>query len=222
MYRSLIRNVLYLTFIGLFPCALYAQPHVTCVPVAERGEKVFGCFITAREELGALSSTPELYWHIDSYGSMEAAVAAKQARGTVVTSLGTTWLFTIAAESWKASGGHHVTTIGPLPLIAASNYAAVYMEGVFQSGMTSMVHRHPGVEVFYTLEGSMCLETPAGKFDQRAGDRGLLIRDGVPMQLTGTGTGARKSLVLILQDAALPRSTPALDWTPTGLCQAAK
>jgi len=41
---------------------------------------------------------------------------------------------------------------------------------------------------------------------------------GLPMRLTGTGTVVRRSLVLILQDATKPRSTPAKDWTPKGLC----
>ena len=39
------------------------------------------------------------------------------------------------------------------------------------------------------------------------------------MMLTGTGNQIRQSLVLILQDATQPRSTPATDWTPTGLCR---
>jgi hypothetical protein len=38
------------------------------------------------------------------------------------------------------------------------------------------------------------------------------------MRLTGTGHGVRRSLVLILQDASKPRSAPADDWTPKGLC----
>jgi hypothetical protein len=42
---------------------------------------------------------------------------------------------------------------------------------------------------------------------------------GVPMILTGTGSGVRRSLVLILQDATQPRSMLATDWTPAGLCQ---
>jgi hypothetical protein len=39
------------------------------------------------------------------------------------------------------------------------------------------------------------------------------------MILTGTGTSVRRSLVLILQDAAKPRSVVATDWTPAGLCR---
>jgi hypothetical protein len=64
----------------------------------------------------------------------------------------------------------------------------------------------------------MCLETPEGRLQQRAGDPGVLVPGGLPMVLTGTGTGARRSVVLILQDATLPRSVAASDWTPRGLC----
>ena len=81
-----------------------------------------------------------------------------------------------------------------------------------------MVHRHPGVEAWITLEGSMCLETPAGKLEQKAGDPGVLMAGNIPMMLTGTGTGPRRSVVLILQDTTKPRSSPVSDWTPRHLC----
>ncbi len=109
--------------------------------------------------------------------------------------------------------------IGPLPLVAADSFAAVYMEGVFQPGMQSMVHRHPGVEAWFTLDGSMCLETPDGKLEQHAGSDGVLVAGGVPMVLTGTGSGPRRSVVLILQDATKARSVHAPDWKPRNLCR---
>lgn len=87
---------------------------------------------------------------------------------------------------------------GPLPLIEADSFAAVNMEAVFQPGMHSPVHRHPGVEVWHTLQGEQCLETPDGKLVQRA---------------------ARRSLVVILQDATKPRSMLATDWSPVGRCR---
>jgi quercetin dioxygenase-like cupin family protein len=93
------------------------------------------------------------------------------------------------------------------------------MEGVFQPGMHSPVHRHPGVEVWHTLQGEQCLETPHGKLVQRAGDPPLIVPGGVPMILTGTGRGVRRSLVLILEDATKPRSVLAPDWTPLGRCR---
>ncbi len=138
----------------------------------------------------------------------------------MVESLGRVWLFTIAPADWRSRGGERVARIGPLPLVAADSFAAVYMEGVFEPGMYSVVHRHPGVEAWYTLDGSMCVETPEGKLEQRAGDPGVVVPGGLPMMLIGTGNGPRRSLVLILQDATMPRSTPAPDWTPRHLCGA--
>jgi hypothetical protein len=195
-----------------------AQTDGTCVPVGERAGREFGCFITARQEIGRLSASPALFWHLHVYPSAAAAEADRGPRSTVVESLGHVWLFTIAPEDWRPRGGDWITRIGPLPLVEADSFAAVYMEGVFQPGMQTVVHRHPGVEAWYTLEGSMCLETPEGMLEQRAEDRGVLVPGGLPMVLTGTGTGPRRSVVLILQDATQPRSVPAHDWTPRGLC----
>ena len=190
-----------------------------CEPVARRAGREFGCFITAREELGALPKDSALYWHIDAFTTRAAAEAARGPRSTVVRSLGRVWLFTIGESGWRPASGERIAVAGPLPLVEADAYAAVYMEGVFQPGMRSPVHRHPGVEVWYTVEGEQCLETPQGRLVQRAGAPGVMVRGGVPMILTGTGTGVRRSLVLILQDAAKPRSMLATDWTPAGLCR---
>lgn len=201
------------------PAPATAQTDGTCVPVAERAGRDFGCFITAREELGSLPGSVPLYWHLDSYPARADADAARESRSTVVESFGRIWLFTIASADWRPRGGTRVALVGPLPLADARSFAAVYMEGVFKPGMNSMVHRHPGAEAWITIEGAMCLETPGGTMKQRAGDPGVLVRDGVPMMLTGTGSGPRRSLVLILQDSGKPRSTPAPDWTPRGLCR---
>jgi hypothetical protein len=195
-----------------------AGQSVACVPVAERGDRSVGCFITAREELGSLPADTALYWHLDAFASRAAAERARNDRGTVVESLGRLWLFTIGPKDWRPAGGTRIGQMGPLALVDAPSYSAVYMEGVFRPGMRTAVHRHPGVEAWYTIEGEMCVETPEGKQVQRAGDPGLMVRGGLPMQLSGTGTGVRRSLVLILQDAAKPRSTLAPDWSPTGLC----
>lgn len=219
--RTLDRCCAVLAALFVHSMRLAAQTDGTCVPVSERAGRAFGCFITARTELGALAKQPALFWYLDTYPTVAAAATAAGPRGTVVESLGKIWLFSIADSSFQSTGGTRVSRIGPLPLIDAAQFAAVYMEGVFQPGMSSVVHRHAGVEAWYTLEGSQCLETPAGRLDQSAGGPGVLALAGVPMMLTGTGTVPRKSVVLILQDASQPRSTPAHDWVPKGLCQTA-
>jgi quercetin dioxygenase-like cupin family protein len=200
--------------------AASAQTDGTCIPVAERAGRELGCFVTARQELGKLPASPPLYWHVDSYPTRAAAEAARGPRSTVVESYGRIWLFTIAPADWRpAPGGTRVDRVGPLPLVKADTFAATYMEGTFAPGMQSVVHRHPGAEAWVTLGGSMCLETPAGKIEGRAGEPGVFVGPGIPMILTGTGTGVRRSLVLVLQDATKPRSTPAPDWTPRNVCE---
>jgi hypothetical protein len=222
MHRTRSRLFLlgFLTALAAVPFAsLHGQSGGTCVPVSERGERTLGCYITAREELGRLPRDSALYWHIDRFASRAIAEQARGPRGTVVNSLGQIWLFTVADSVWHPTQGDRVARIGPLPLVVADSFAAVYMEGVFEPGMHSVVHRHPGAEAWYTLVGEQCLETPQGKLVQRAGGPGVLVPGGLPMMLTGTGTQVRQSLVLILQDATLPRSMLATDWTPAGLCQ---
>lgn len=196
-----------------------AQTGGTCVPVAERAGRALGCFITARQEFGSLAGSPPLYWHLDAYPTREAAERARAPRSTVVESYGRIWLFTIAPAEWRPSGGTRVEWVGPLPLVKAEKFAAVYMQGTFEPGMESIVHRHPGAEAWVTLQGSMCLETPDGRIEQRAGQPGVLVGPGIPMVLTGTGKGIRQSLVLVLQDAGKPRSVPAPDWTPRHVCR---
>jgi hypothetical protein len=197
---------------------LVAQSEVTCDPVSQRNGRELGCFIDARLELGALPRDTSLFWHIDEFENSVSADSARVGRGVVVESLGKIWLFTIADSTWRPHTGKRVALVGPLPLVAADSFAAVYMEGIFRPGMITFPHRHPGVEAWYTLEGEQCLETPEGKMIQKAAGPGLMVRGGLPMRLTGMGTDIRRSLVLILQDATKPRSVVANDWVPKNLC----
>jgi hypothetical protein len=215
-----IRRLAALATLALCSTRLHAQTDGTCIPVAERAGRTFGCFITARHDLGALPSRQKLYWHLQRYTTQADAQrdARRQRRSIAVESFEQHWVFTIAPSAWRARSGKRVARVGPLPLVDAKEFAAVYMEGTFQPGMHSVVHRHDGAEGWFTFEGSQCLETPDGKLEQRAGDPGVVVPGGKPMMLTGTGTGPRRSLVVILQDATKPRSTPPHDWTPKGLC----
>ena len=52
---------------------LAAQTDGTCIPVAERAGREFGCFITVRQELGPLPAQPALYWHLDTFPTRAAA-----------------------------------------------------------------------------------------------------------------------------------------------------
>jgi quercetin dioxygenase-like cupin family protein len=171
----------------------------------------------ATDPLGQLSESA-VFWHLDTYPTRAAAEAAKGPRGTVMEALGRVWLFTIGAAGWRPSGGVHVAEIGPLQVKAREEYTAGYMEAIFNPGMTTIVHRHPGPEAWYTTAGEVCLETPDGKTVGGAGE-GTIVPAGPPMQLTATGTEQRRSVALILYPSSQSAGDPVHDWTPKGLCK---
>jgi hypothetical protein len=106
----------------LVPKAATAQTK-GCEPVAERAGREFGCFITAREELGPLPGHSSFYWHIDAFTTRAAAETARARRSTVVESLGSLWLFAIAEAAWRPATGERIASVGPLPLVKADAYA---------------------------------------------------------------------------------------------------
>lgn len=187
-----------------------------CRPVSERTQDV-GCWILSNDPVGDLAGA-QTFWHLDAFVTRDAAEAAKTKRSTIVQALGKTWLLTIEDATWRASGGEHVTTIGPLP-ITPGVYAAQYMEAVFNPGMTAPAHTHSGPEAWYTVAGETCLETPDGKQVGRVGGPPVIVPGGPPMHLTATGTEVRRALVLILHDADKAATTLHHDWTPKGLCK---
>jgi hypothetical protein len=130
-----------------------------CRPVSERDQEV-GCWILSNDPIGELAGN-QVFWHLDDFATREAAEAAKGRHSTVLQALGTIWLLTIGDADWRASGGQHVSTIGPLPITPGA-YATQYMEAVFTPGTTAPTHTHSGPEAWHTVAGETCLETPDG------------------------------------------------------------
>src|SRR5262245_44845280 len=218
MRIRLIATLIFLV-IGAGAVHVFAQTQeasVGCVPVSERAGRELGCYIVGSVPLGRLKGIPQ-YWYIDRFGSRQAAQKLQGPRSGVIEAAGQVWLFTIGPTGWQPAGGERVAAVGPLEVSKTAEYTAMYMEAVFMSGMQSRVHRHPGPEAWYVLEGEQCLETPNGTIRARAG-QSAMVPAGPPMQLSGTGSGRRSALVLILHDAAQEAIIPADDWTPTGAC----
>jgi hypothetical protein len=215
--RSLIGSILLLLTAGARVHSQTEGTGGTCIPVAERAGRQFGCFILAKQAVGPLEPA-RTFWHLSTFPTREAAEAVAGAHGTVVESLAKVWLLTIADADWRPATGTHVAAVGPLPISPRVGYTAQYMEAVFRPGMKSLVHRHSGPEAWHTLTGETCLESPEGIIIGRAGGRPVIVPRGPPMELTATGVEIRRALVLILHDSAQPASTPATDWTPKGLC----
>jgi hypothetical protein len=188
-----------------------------CVPVAERGERTLGCYVIAREQIGALPSG-DVYWHIDAFPDLATAEMAAGPRSVAAEAFGESWLLTIEAGGWRSGSGERVAEIGPLPVEPADAFTAQYMEATFRPGMKSGIAQRSGPEAWHTLSGESCLETPEGTMVGRADGEPVIARGGVPMQLTATGFEERRALVLVLHDSSKPAATPVADWQPRGLC----
>ena len=189
---------------------------VSCKPASEHSGE-FGCWILSHQTLASTVAEP-LYWSLDTFPTRAEAEAAKESNGQVVEALGKVWVFTISGKDDRPTGGRHVTQIGPLPIKLQTAYMVQYMESVLQPGMSSVIHRHPGPEAFYTEAGESCLETPQGKQVSRVGVN-VIVPEGEPMKVTASGTETRRSIALVLHDSSHPWSTIAADWKPKGLCR---
>ncbi|MGB7848886.1 MAG: hypothetical protein WBL63_24955 [Candidatus Acidiferrum sp.] len=133
-----------------------------CKPVGERTTEV-GCWILVDQPMGRIEQG-QISWHLDVYPTRPEAEKAKGPRGTVIESLGKVWLLTIEKAGWRPTlAGERIAEIGPLPVHAGAQYSALFMEVIFNPGMTSAIHTHSGPEAWYNLAGETCLETPAGK-----------------------------------------------------------
>ena len=220
--RAALRSLTAAAAMGLAACAgtpaRTAHPGELCIPASERAGREFGCYIIASQSVGSLGDTP-VFWRLSRYPSRAAADAARGPTMTVVESFGQVWLLAIGDAGAWPSGGERVAELGPIPVRRGTSYTARFMEAVFTPGMQSIIHRHSGTEVWYTLGGEMCLETPQGSMVGRAGGPPVIVPEGPPMQLTAIGDEVRQGLVLVLHDASQPATTPASDWQPKGLCR---
>jgi len=191
---------------------------IPCAPIAEKRQEL-GCYVVARQRLGALPQGTPLSWQLDVFPTRVAAEAAKGQLGAVIEAFERTWLFTIAPPDWRPGGSaEHVATVGPLPLgTPAAEYTAMYLATTFRPGLASFVHEHPGPEAWFIVSGSQCLETPDGALVGRAGE-GMVVRGDLPMIIGATGSEIRRNFTLVLHDAAKPATNRVDHWKPRGLC----
>jgi len=212
-----------LFFSCLIPCSqLVAQgvavPGDRCKPVSERTQEI-GCWILADDSVGQLTK-PQVFWHLDTYPTWNAAQADKGPHSVVVESFGKIWSMTISDAQRKSAHVNHVAEIGPLPIVAGEMYSAQLMEAIFPPGMTAAAHIHSGPEAWYTLGGETCLETSDGRVQIGRPDGPPVVAPmGLAMHLTATGTEQRRSIVLILHHSSEPATTMVHDWIPKGLCR---
>jgi quercetin dioxygenase-like cupin family protein len=196
------------------PAAAHAQATTRPCGVAEQAGPA--CLLASKDLAGLPKG--QVFWHIDRFASIEDAERAGTPTSNVVQAFGSTWLFTLANKEWRSRGGEHLSSVGPLPIVAAPGYSAEYIRSIFAPGTTAPLHVHSGPEAFYAVSGDTCLETSDGVQTGRGPGNSLIIMAGPPMLLMAIGKVPRQGFALILHDSSRPPTTLTQMWHPSGLC----
>lgn len=153
--------------------------------------------------------TGELYWRVESFGSLADAQAAAGPYGLAVQSReGKAWLFTLGAKG-MAGTGTKVAELGPISTFPAPQYVLRINEATGAPGATTPVHSHPGSEAFFVLSGEQSVRGPYGTMKLHPGDSTAGHGAYVPMQVTSTGDTEMHALVMFILDPNKPFMAPA-------------
>lgn len=171
---------------------------------AAQGTEKFVITKMAERKMAALPDG-ELYWHVESFASVDEAEKAATETSLAGVFGDDAWLFTLADRSAPGLGGTPRAKIGPVARIDASEYIFRINNAVAPAGAKSSIHSHPGTEAFFVLSGQLTQHTPFGQHVVNAG--GTL--PGVPdqtMQVESTGDEDLQQLIMFVVDASRPFS----------------
>lgn len=180
------------------------RPPTRCAPDSpeRRGEE--GCTILASRLLVGSTAAP-IYWHIERYDLLSAAVKAAGPDSVAAEAHGTAWLLTVEGRTVRRHGGSDVAWIGPLALPAADRYTMRVLSTLLMPGGSTPVHTHSGPEIFYVVSGEQCVETVSEARRLAPGSSHVVPVDTIHRGRV-VGSGPRRALALVLHDAARPMS----------------
>lgn len=202
------------------PVVLAGQPMAggVCRPASERKGEI-GCWILRHERYSPTDSL--VWWYLDAFADSAAAARAATPGATILQALGRGWRLTIADSRGPSPAGERVARVGPLRVDRGTTYMAQYMEAIFTPGMQAPVHFHAGTEAIVTLAGETCMETPTWVKVGRADTPPIIAPPRTAMHVSAIGATTRRSLVLILHDAAQAAAIPTDTWQSERRCSAA-
>jgi len=162
----------------------------------------------AEKKVSQLPPGP-LFWRIDTFATLAEAQAAASPTALAAEVAGKAWLFTLGAPGGSSPGGSKVAEIGPVPSITAPEYLLRVVRSGGPPGAETPVHTHPGSETFYVLSGELSQKTPEGVNRVSAGQSMPGHPPNTPMQVSSSGIGDLSALVMFVNDATKPFSSPA-------------
>ena len=162
----------------------------------------------AEKKISQLPPGP-LFWRVDTFPTLTKAQAVASPTALVADVAGKAWLFTLGPPGGSSPGGSKVAEIGPVPSITAPEYLLRVVRSGGPSGAKTPVHTHPGSETFYVLSGELTQKTPDGVNRVSAGQSMPGHPPNTPMQVSSSGTSDLSALVMFVNDATKPFSSPA-------------
>jgi ABC-type nitrate/sulfonate/bicarbonate transport system substrate-binding protein len=151
-----------------------------------------------------------LFWRIDTFPTLDKAQAVAGPTALAAEVDGKAWLFTLGPAGGSSPGGTKVAEIGRVPPINAPEYLLRVVQSGGPPGAKTSVHTHPGSETFYVLSGELTQKKPDGVMHVAAGQPMPGHLPNTPMQVSSTGTGELRALVMFVNDATKPFSSPAV------------
>ena len=150
-----------------------------------------------------------LFWRVETFPTLAEAQAAAGPTALAADVAGKAWLFTLGPAGGSSPGGSKVAEIGPVPSIAAPEFLLRIVRSGGPPGAKTPVHTHPGSETFYVVSGQLTQKTPEGVHSISAGQSMPGHPPETPMQVSSSGTGDLTALVMFVNDATKPFSSPA-------------
>jgi quercetin dioxygenase-like cupin family protein len=193
------------------------RPSVKCMENSPERRGKEGCTIlTDRPLAGPL--TKNVYWHIDRFESLEAALEVAGPNSVATEAHGSFWLLTVETRAENHRAGHHVAQLGPLDLAPAGGHKMRVLSSLLAPGSTTPIHTHSGPEVFHIVDGEQCIEMSEAGRHLIAGQSYVVPGSSVHRGRV-IGAKARRALALILYDAAYPASHDLDPATPVVSCK---
>ena len=164
-----------------------------------------GKFVVSKMAEANVDTLPEgeLYWHVENFGSLDAAKAAAGAYSLAAEFDDKAWLFTLGDRKAAGMGGTPVANIGPVPRIDSDGFLLRINNAIAPVGAVTTIHTHPGPEAFLVLSGQLTQHTPYGMHVLNAG----ATMPGVPdqaMEIHSTGDEELRELIMFVVDPSRP------------------
>lgn len=169
------------------------------------GAQSLGEFAVTKMAEKAVTELPagELYWHVETFGSLDQARSAENSHSLSAEFDGKYWLFTLADRKMGGNGGTKVASIGPIARVDATEFLLRINSATAPTGSKTKVHTHPGPEAFLILSGQLTQRTPHGQHVLNAGG----TMPGVPdqaMEVASTGEEELRELIMFVVDGSRP------------------